>query len=55
MAGRGNADNRALQDTPAKPGGLEDTATALIQNGCTAQLDLLIETVNVDEAAAPAA
>jgi len=40
---------------PAKPGGLEDTATALIQNGCNAQLDLLIDTVNVDDAAAPSA
>jgi hypothetical protein len=39
----------------AKPGGLEDTATALIQNGCDAQLDLLINTVNVDESAAPSA
>ncbi|HEX8655154.1 MAG TPA: hypothetical protein VF693_08025 [Allosphingosinicella sp.] len=30
---------------PAAPSGIEATAAALIQNGCQAQLDLLIETV----------
>lgn len=39
----------------AKPAGLEDMASSLIQNGCEAQLDLLIETVKLpDEQAAPA-
>ena len=33
------------------PAGLEDTAALLIKNGCTAQLDLLIETVSVPGAA----
>jgi hypothetical protein len=30
---------------PTTPSGIEATAAALIQNGCQAQLDLLIETV----------
>ena len=36
------------------PTGLEGMASALIQNHCTAQLDLLIETVAIPDAAAPA-
>lgn len=39
---------------PAKPAGLEDMASSLIQNGCEAQLDLLIETVRLPDEAAPA-
>lgn len=34
---------------PAKPGGLEEMASVLIQNGCEAQLDLLIETVKIPD------
>jgi len=34
----------------ANPSGLEDMASALIRNGCQAQLDLLIETVALPEA-----
>ena len=34
----------------ADPGGLEDTAGALIRNGCQAQLDLLIKTVALPDA-----
>lgn len=34
---------------PAKPAGLEDMASSLIRNECTAQLDLLIETVRLPE------
>lgn len=37
------------------PQGLEDTAAALIKNGCQAQLDLLIETVAVPDGEKPAA
>lgn len=37
-----------------KPAGLEDMASSLIQNGCNAQLDLLIETVKLPEDATPA-
>lgn len=41
--------------TLAKPGGIEDMAASLIQKGCQAQLDLLIETVRQPgEEAAPA-
>lgn len=36
------------------PTGLEGMASALIKNGCSAQLDLLIETVAIPDAAAPA-
>lgn len=40
---------------PAKPGGLEEMASSLIQNGCEAQLDVLIETVKLpDDMSAPA-
>lgn len=40
---------------PAKPGGLEEMASSLIQNGCEAQLDVLIETVKLpDDQAVPA-
>lgn len=39
---------RTLQ---AKPTALEDIASTLIRNGCTAQLDLLIETVKLPETA----
>ena len=39
---------------PAKPAGLEDMASSLIQNGCEAQLDLLIETVKLPDEAPPA-
>ncbi|HEX8443004.1 MAG TPA: hypothetical protein VF631_05085 [Allosphingosinicella sp.] len=35
-----------------RPSALEDTASKLIQNGCTAQLDLLIETARLPEAGA---
>lgn len=39
---------------PAKPGGLEEMASSLIQNGCEAQLDVLIETVKLpDDQSAP--
>ncbi len=38
----------------SNPQGLEDTAAALIKNGCQAQLDLLIETVAVPEGGKPA-
>lgn len=34
---------------PSKPAGLEDMAAALIRNGCQAQLDLLIETVQLPD------
>ena len=34
---------------PQKPAGLEDMASSLIRNQCTAQLDLLIETVRLPE------
>lgn len=34
---------------PQRPAGLENMASSLITNGCTAQLDLLIETVKVPE------
>jgi hypothetical protein len=37
----------------AKPAGLENTASSLISNGCTAQLDLLIETVKLPEEQTP--
>ena len=37
-----------------RPAGLEDMASSLIQNGCEAQLDLLIETVKLPDEAAPA-
>ena len=36
------------------PTGLEGMASALIKNGCDAQLDLLIETVAIPEASTPA-
>jgi hypothetical protein len=39
---------------PQKPAGLEDTASSLISNECTAQLDLLIETVRLPDDAPPA-
>ncbi len=39
---------------PQKPAGLEDMASSLIRNQCTAQLDLLIETVRLPEEAKPA-
>lgn len=38
---------------PAKPAGLENTASSLITNGCDAQLDLLIETVKLPEDQTP--
>lgn len=38
---------------PQKPAGLEDMASSLIRNQCTAQLDLLIETVRLPEDATP--
>jgi hypothetical protein len=38
---------------PAKPAGLENTASSLISNGCNAQLDLLIETVKLPEDQTP--
>jgi hypothetical protein len=41
---------RTLQ---TKPTALEDIATTLIRNGCSAQLDLLIETVQLPEESAP--
>jgi hypothetical protein len=37
---------------PKWPNALEETASTLIQNGCTAQLDLLIETARAPETAA---
>ena len=40
---------------PAKPVGLEDMASSLIQNGCEAQLDTLIETVKLPEEETPTA
>lgn len=39
---------------PNPTSGLESTASALIKNGCEAQLDLLIETVAIPDAATPA-
>ena len=39
---------------PQKPAGLEDMASSLIRNQCTAQLDLLIETVRLPDEAPPA-
>jgi hypothetical protein len=38
---------------PQKPAGLEDMASSMIRNNCTAQLDLLIETVRLPEDKAP--
>jgi hypothetical protein len=38
---------------PTKPAGLENTASSLITNGCSAQLDLLIETVKLPEDQTP--
>jgi hypothetical protein len=39
----------------ARPSGMEDTASALIRDGCSSQLDLLVQTFSVptDEAAPP--
>lgn len=49
----GEAVALTFRTLPQKPGGLEDMASSLIRNGCTAQLDLLIETVRLpDEAPA---
>lgn len=46
--------NLKFRTLPAKPGGLEEMASSLIQNGCEAQLDLLIETVKLpDDQSAP--
>jgi hypothetical protein len=42
-----------LHALPARPAGLEDMASALIAKGCAAQLDLLIETVRLPDAAPP--
>jgi hypothetical protein len=42
-----------LHALSARPGGLEDMASALIAKGCAAQLDLLIETVRLPDAAPP--
>lgn len=46
--------NLKFRTLPAKPGGLEEMASSLIQNGCEAQLDVLIETVKLpDDQSAP--
>lgn len=42
-----------LHALSTRPAGLEDMASALIAKGCAAQLDMLIETVRLPDAAAP--
>lgn len=52
-AGAGAPTIIKFKTLPAKPAGLENTASSLITNGCSAQLDLLIETVKLPEDQTP--